>query len=87
MAVQEEMLFAGGYRPARGELGKPPIGGSAVSRGPVEVAPALYAALVEAKREMWMSARHQWNLSDFNNWAVIQQINAALTLADGKPRP
>lgn len=49
-------------------------------------APALYAALVEAKREMWMAARQQWNLSDFNNWAVIQQINAALTQADGKPR-
>ncbi len=51
-----------------------------------DAAPALAAALVEAKREMWMAARDQWNLSDFNNWAVIQQINAALTLFDGKAR-
>lgn len=51
-----------------------------------EVAPALYAALVAAKREMWDMARRDWTMSDFNNWAVMQQINAALTLSDGKPR-
>lgn len=51
-----------------------------------ECAPALYAALVEAKREMWAWSRDQWNIEDFNNFAVIQQINAALTLTDGKPR-
>lgn len=37
------------------------------------------AALVEAKREMWVGARSQWTLADFKNWAVIQQIDAALT--------
>lgn len=51
-----------------------------------EVAPALYAALVEAKKALWMEHRHMWNLEDFNNFAVVQQINAALTRADGKVR-
>jgi hypothetical protein len=48
-------------------------------------APDLYAALVAVKQEMWLSARHQWTREDFNNWAIIRQINAALTKADGKP--
>jgi hypothetical protein len=51
----------------------------------IGAAPDLYVALVEAKKEMWLSARHQWTREDFNNWAIIQQINAALTKADGKP--
>lgn len=42
---------------------------------------ALLEALVEAKREMWSIARHQWTMADFKNWAVIQQIDAALALA------
>ena len=46
----------------------------------------LHAALVSAKQEMWLAARHQWTMADFNNWAVIQQINAALQAADGKQR-
>lgn len=37
------------------------------------------AALVEAKREMWLAARSQWTLADFKNWAVIQQIDGALS--------
>lgn len=49
-------------------------------------APELYAALITAKQEMWLSARSQWNMSDFKNWAVIQQIDAALEKADGKTR-
>lgn len=52
-----------------------------------EVAPALYAALVEAKKALWIAHRGMWNLEDFNNFAAVQQINAALTLADGKVRP
>lgn len=40
-------------------------------------------ALLAAKREMWSAARHEWTLDDFNNWAVIQQINAALRSAGG----
>lgn len=46
----------------------------------------MYDALVAVKQEMWLSARTQWTLADFNNWAIIQQINAALTKADGKAR-
>lgn len=49
-------------------------------------APDLLEALIAAKRELWDIAREQWNLEDFNNWAVVQQINAALEKADGKPR-
>jgi hypothetical protein len=49
-------------------------------------APDLYAALVAAKQEMWLSARHQWTMADFKNWAVIQQIDAALEKADCKAR-
>jgi hypothetical protein len=41
----------------------------------------MTAALVAAKREMWIAARHQWTLADFKNWAVIQQIDAALDKA------
>lgn len=45
-------------------------------------------ALIAAKREMWMGARDAWTLEDFKNWAVIQQIDAALgngpTSAAGK---
>lgn len=46
----------------------------------------LSEALIAAKREMWLAARHQWTLADFKNWAIIQQIDAALEKADGKPR-
>lgn len=53
---------------------------------PPEVAPALYHALIAAKKEMWDMARRDWTMGDFNNWAVMQQINAALTLSDGKAR-
>ena len=49
-------------------------------------APILLAALIEAKKEMWMSARTHWTLADFKNWAIIQQIDAALTLATGVAR-
>lgn len=49
-------------------------------------APCLYEALVEAKKELWMTARSQWAMADFKNWAVVQQIDAALTKADGKVR-
>lgn len=37
-------------------------------------------ALEAANREMWESARHQWVMADFKNWAVIQQIDAALKI-------
>lgn len=46
----------------------------------------LVAALIAAKQEMWLTARHTWTMADFKNWAVIQQIDAALEAADGKPR-
>ena len=46
----------------------------------------LIAAVVAAKREMWLGARSYWTLSDFRNWALIEQINAALERADGTPR-
>lgn len=45
-------------------------------------APEMADALVAAKREMWASARAEWTMSDFKNWAVIQQIDAALRLAN-----
>ena len=46
----------------------------------------LRDALIEAKKALWIAARDQWNLSDFKNWAVVQQIDAALTKADGVER-
>ena len=52
----------------------------------IAAAPELYAALVEAKREMWLAARSTWTMSDFKNWAVVQQIDAALEKADGMAR-
>lgn len=48
----------------------------------IAAAPDLYDALVNAKKEMWLDARSSWTLTDFKNWAVIQQIDAALTKAD-----
>jgi hypothetical protein len=45
---------------------------------PVAVRVKAEAALVEAKREMWIGARSQWTMEDFKNWAVIQQIDDAL---------
>ena len=42
------------------------------------VAQKMEAALVEAKREMWRTARHHWTLADFKNWAVVQQMDDAL---------
>lgn len=56
------------------------------NRNLIAAAPDLLEALIAAKRELWDIAREQWNLEDFNNWAVVQQINAALEKADGKPR-
>lgn len=53
----------------------------------VKAAPAMMAALIEAKREMWLIARDQWTMADFKNWAVIQQIDAALDLARLPPTP
>lgn len=52
----------------------------------IAAAPALYDALVAAKRELWMLNRHSFNLSDFKNFAVVQQIDAALTQAEGRAR-
>lgn len=49
----------------------------------IAAAPALFEALVAAKQEMWMAARDQWTMADFKNWAVIQQIDAALARARG----
>lgn len=46
----------------------------------------MHAALVAAKQEMWLSARASWNMADFKNWAIVQQIDAALEKADGKQR-
>lgn len=48
--------------------------------------PDLYAALTVAKRELWNFSMARWNLSDFKNFAVVQQIDAALSKADGKDR-
>ena len=52
----------------------------------IAAAPDLLAALVAAKQEMWSDAKPAWALSDFKNWPIIQQIDAALEKADGKPR-
>lgn len=52
----------------------------------VTAAPTLLAVLIETKKEMWMQARHQWTLADFKNWAIVQQIDAALTAATGVAR-
>lgn len=51
-----------------------------------DIVDGLIAAAVSAKREMWLAARQHWTLSDFKNWAVIEQIDAALEMADGYPR-
>lgn len=47
---------------------------------------ALMDALKAAKSQMWIDARAAWTMADFKNWAVIQQIDAALTKADGVVR-
>lgn len=41
----------------------------------------MMSALIAAKMAMWIDARHQWTMADFKNWAVIQQIDAALDKA------
>lgn len=41
----------------------------------------MVKALVEAKRELWATARSQWTMEDFKNWAVVEQIDAALDKA------
>jgi hypothetical protein len=46
----------------------------------------MAAALKAAKQQMWIDARPTWTMADFKNWAVIQQIDAALTRADGLAR-
>jgi len=46
----------------------------------------LLAALKAAKSQMWIDARSTWTMADFKNWAIIQQIDAALTKADGVAR-
>lgn len=51
------------------------------SREKAEAALApMREALVASKRELWDGARHSWTLEDFKNWAVVQQIDAALSL-------
>lgn len=52
----------------------------------IAAAPDMRAALIEAKQEMWLGARHAWTMADFKNWAVIQKIDAALEMADGMLR-
>ncbi len=52
----------------------------------ITAAPELYEALVEAKKELWLTARVNWTMADFKNWAVVQQIDAALEKADGERR-
>lgn len=47
---------------------------------------ALVDALKAAKAQMWIDARSTWAMADFKNWAVVQQIDAALTKADGVAR-
>lgn len=47
---------------------------------------ALFDALVAAKQELWLQARHQWTMRDFKNFAVVQQIDRALQNVDGKRR-
>ena len=49
----------------------------------VEALVKAEAALVEAKREMWIGTRDRWTMADFKNWAVIQQIDAALAAIRG----
>lgn len=49
----------------------------------IAAAPLLRDALIAAKQEMWLAARDQWTMADFKNWAVIQQIDAALDAARG----
>lgn len=49
-------------------------------------APDLRDALIEAKKAMWLGARDQWTMADFKCWAVVEQIDAALTKATGVAR-
>lgn len=53
------------------------------NRNLMAAGPLMRDALIAAKREMWMAARDQWTMADFKNWAVIQQIDAALDAARG----
>lgn len=46
----------------------------------------LVEALVAAKQHMWIDAASHWTMADFKSWAIIQQIDAALTKADGVAR-
>jgi hypothetical protein len=51
-----------------------------------QASPDMHAALIAAKQEMWLAARSAWSMADFKNWAIVQQIDAALEKADRKPR-
>jgi len=57
----------------------------ALKRADAAIAKALIRklalALVEAKRSMWIDARATWTMTDFTNWAVVQQMNEALAEA------
>jgi ABC-type nitrate/sulfonate/bicarbonate transport system substrate-binding protein len=50
----------------------------------IAAAPELLEAVVAAKRELWDIARGQWNLEDFKNWALVQQIDTALAKVRGQ---
>lgn len=41
-------------------------------------------ALVAARREMWRDAAASWTREDFNNWAIVQQIDRALRSQKGE---
>lgn len=56
---------------------------NSASADDMSLVPEMIGALVEAKRELWSIARHQWNLADFKNWAVVQQIDGVLAKARG----
>lgn len=53
------------------------------NRNLMAASPLMMDALIAAKQEMWIAARDQWTMADFKNWAVIQQIDAALNAARG----
>lgn len=47
---------------------------------------AAQKALVLAKQDMWVGARNHWTMEDFNNWATVEEINAALALVRASAR-
>lgn len=47
----------------------------------------LYEALAAARDALWINARINWSLADFESSAIVQQIDAALARARTESPP